>query len=107
MPHHKDDSAFSVLSASLPNANGLAALGVPSRLYYKKTAKKPLAGVRVSVKDLYDLKGTKTSMGNRAWLELYPAASSTAPSVQRFIDLGAIIVGKVCPPYCTYSTPSE
>lgn len=94
MPHPKDDLSFSVLSASLPDANGVAVIGVPSRLYYKKTADRPLAGVRVSVKDLYDLKGTKTSMGSRAWFEMYPVAASTAPSVQRLIDLGAIIVGK-------------
>lgn len=96
MPDSKDESSFSILSASLPDANGLAVIGVPSRLYYKKTVEKPLAGVRVSVKDLYDLKGTKTSMGSRAWLEMYPAATSTAPSVQRLIDLGAVIIGKVC-----------
>lgn len=33
-------------------------------------------------------------MGSRAWLSLYPPASSTAPCIQRLIDLGAVIVGK-------------
>lgn len=84
-----------MLPTSHPDSVGLAALAVPSRLYYAKTIQQPLAGVRVSVKDLYDLKGTKTSMGSRAWLNLYPAATSTAPCIQRLIDLGAIIVGKV------------
>ena len=94
VPHQHDESAFDVLPSSLPETNGVAAIGVPSRLYYTKTADKPLAGVRVSVKDIYNIKGLKTSMSSRAWLSLYPAAASTAPSIQRLIDLGAIIVGK-------------
>ena len=50
VPHTEDDTSFQVLSASLPNTNGAAAIGVPSRLYYSKTVDKPLAGVRVTVK---------------------------------------------------------
>lgn len=92
--HDEQEGSFQVLSASLPHSNGVAAIGVPSRLYYKKDADKPLSGVRVSVKDLYDIAGLKTSMGNRAWLSLYPPATRTAPCIQRLIDLGAIIVGK-------------
>lgn len=82
------------LSSILPDSNGLVAIAVPSRLYYTKTADKPLAGVRVSVKDLYDIKGLKTSMSSRAWLSLYPAAAKNAPAIQRLLDLGAVIVGK-------------
>jgi len=94
IPHAQQEDSFQVLSASLPQVNGVAAIGVPSRLYYTKTDEKPLAGVRVAVKDLYDLAGLKTSMGSRAWLSLYPPATTTAPSIQRLIDLGAIIIGK-------------
>ena len=43
------------------------AVGVPSRTYYTKTTAKPLAGVRVGVKDIYDVAGVKTGNGNRAW----------------------------------------
>ncbi|KAL6916798.1 hypothetical protein FSHL1_008529 [Fusarium sambucinum] len=68
---------------------------VPSRLYYKPTAEKPLDGIRVGVKDIYHVKGIKTGAGSRAYYELYPAANETAPVVQRLIDAGAIIIGKL------------
>jgi len=29
---------------------------VPSRLYFTKTAEKPLAGVRIGIKDIYGMK---------------------------------------------------
>ncbi|KAL9100611.1 MAG: hypothetical protein Q9163_004027 [Psora crenata] len=71
------------------------AIGVPSRLYYTVTASQPLAGVRLGVKDIYDIAGVKTSNGNRAWYGLYPAANTSAVPVQRLIDAGAVIVGKM------------
>lgn len=71
------------------------AVAVPSRLYYTVTADKPLAGLRLGVKDIYDIDGLKTSNGNRAWYHLYPAANSTAPAVQNLIDAGAVVVGKM------------
>jgi hypothetical protein len=42
------DGTYSVLPANLPGQH--LAVGVPSRLYYTKTAAKPLAGVRLGVK---------------------------------------------------------
>lgn len=68
---------------------------VPSRLYYSKDENKPLNGVRVGIKDTIALKGLKTSFGNQAWLETYPAELANAPCVQKLIDAGAVIVGKV------------
>jgi hypothetical protein len=56
---------------------------------------KPLAGVRIGIKDIYDIKGLRTSNGNRAWYWLYPPANATATPVQNLIDAGAIIVGKM------------
>jgi hypothetical protein len=87
------DGTFSVLPA---NVGGQAlAVAVPSRLYFEKTASKPLAGVRVGIKDIFDIKGVKTGNGNRAWYKLYPAANKTAEAVQRLIDAGAVIIGKM------------
>lgn len=89
------DGTFEVLSSMSPLTNGGATVAVPSRLYYPApTKQKPLSGVRVGVKDLYDLKGLKTGAGNRAYFNLYPAANSTAVSIQHLIDVGAVIVGK-------------
>lgn len=66
---------------------------VPSRMYSLSDTR-PLAGLRVAVKDLYDLAGTKTSAGSRAWTEITSVMNTTAPAIQRIIDLGGIIIGK-------------
>ncbi|KAI8812484.1 amidase signature enzyme, partial [Cladochytrium replicatum] len=68
-------------------------IAVPSRLYYTGSSK-PLAGVRIAVKDIYDLAGLKTGCSSRAYYELYPKKTSTAPIIQLLIDAGAIPVGK-------------
>ncbi|KAH6622480.1 glutamyl-tRNA amidotransferase [Boeremia exigua] len=75
------------------SGNGLT-IAVPSRLYYTPTPTKPLAGMRLGIKDIFDLSGVKSGNGNRAWYNLYPPANVTAPAVQRLLDAGAIIVGK-------------
>ena len=87
------EGVHSVLPAGIPGQN--LAIAVPSRLYYTKTEEKPLAGVRLGVKDIYDVAGLKTSCGNRAWYYLYPEAGVTAPCIQVLVDAGAIIVGKL------------
>jgi Asp-tRNA(Asn)/Glu-tRNA(Gln) amidotransferase A subunit family amidase len=66
---------------------------VPSRLY-SLSSDLPFAGLRVSIKDLYDIAGLQTSGGSRAWAEITPIANTTAPVIQRIIDLGGHIVGK-------------
>lgn len=87
------DGTFSVLPANLPGQ--ALAVAVPSRLYYTKTADKPLAGVRLGVKDIYDIAGVRTSDGNRAWYHLYPEASVTGTAISNLIEAGAVIVGKM------------
>jgi hypothetical protein len=69
---------------------------VPSRLYANDVDRKqmPFAGLRVTVKDIIDVKGVKTSMGNRAWFELYDAANATAPAVESLVKKGAAVIGK-------------
>jgi hypothetical protein len=69
---------------------------VPSRLYSisATTASKPFNGLRVTVKDVIDIDGVKTSNGNRAWFKLYAAVNATAPAVQRLVDMGASLIGR-------------
>lgn len=69
-------------------------VAVPSRLYYTATKEQPLAGLRLAVKDIFHIKGLKTSGGNRAYYYLYPEHNATGPAVQRLIDQGAVLVGK-------------
>jgi len=87
------DGTFSVLPANVPGQH--LAVAVPSRSYFTKTADKPLAGVRLGVKDIYDVAGMRTSNGNRAWYHFYPPANVTAVAVQKLVDAGAVIVGKM------------
>ncbi|RSL83678.1 hypothetical protein CEP52_016648 [Fusarium oligoseptatum] len=88
----RPDGRFQTLSAQIP-ASASITIGVPSRLYFTPSKEKPLAGVRVGVKDIFALAGVKRSNGNRAWYGLYPPANQTATAIQSLIDAGAIIVG--------------
>ncbi|OOF90661.1 hypothetical protein ASPCADRAFT_58797 [Aspergillus carbonarius ITEM 5010] len=88
----KPDGTFQPLSAQVAGLVS-STVGVPSRIYYTPTAEKPLAGVRVGVKDIYSLAGVRQSNGNRAWYNLYAENNATGTAVSRLIDAGAVIVG--------------
>ncbi|KAK8149027.1 hypothetical protein G3M48_008390 [Beauveria asiatica] len=87
------DGSHTVLPANMPGQS--LAVAVPSRLLFTRSADKPLAGVRLCVKDIFDIAGLKTSNGNRAWYQLYPEANQTASAVQKLVDAGAVIIGKM------------
>ena len=72
---------------------GAALIPVPSRIYSWNDPR-PFAGYRVGIKDLFDMKGLVTSGGSRAWSEMAQVANETAPSIQRIVDLGGVLVGK-------------
>ena len=57
------------VQASIYNPAALA-IAVPSRLYYQRTTDKPLAGVRIGIKDLFDLQGRITNFGDRAYASI-------------------------------------
>lgn len=84
---------FQILPARIPGA-ATESIGVPSRLYFTPTASKPLAGMRLAVKDIFDVKGLRTGCGNRAFWQHYPPKTRTAPAIQRLIDGGMVLVGK-------------
>lgn len=67
---------------------------VPSRHYFPQDKIKPLNGLRVAIKDIYDLNGVRTAASNRAFRDMYPPRQRSASAIQRLIDDGAIIVGK-------------
>lgn len=56
-------------------------------------APSPYAGIPISIKDLYDEAGITTASGSVA-LKGAPAAKATAPSVQRLIRAGFVILGR-------------
>ncbi|KAF4626882.1 hypothetical protein G7Y89_g11275 [Cudoniella acicularis] len=51
--------------------------------------------IRPGIKNIYDVAGTRRGCGNRAYFNLYPEKNDTAPAVQKPVDAGAIIVGKM------------
>ena len=57
----------------------------------------PFAGMPVLVKDLHDVAGMPTRAGSLL-LQAAPAATSSAPSVERLVRSGAIVVGKTTLP---------
>lgn len=63
--YENPDGTYSPLSAALSGFTYIT-VGVLSRLYFTKTAAKPLAGVRIGIKDIYDIAGLKTGCGSRA-----------------------------------------
>ena len=93
-PLDASKATFAALPVTVPSINS-PGVALPSRLYYTKTASKPLAGVRIGIKDIFDIAGVGTSNGNRAFYSLYPPRNETALVVQRLIDAGAILVGKM------------
>ncbi|HYI36292.1 MAG TPA: amidase [Thermoleophilaceae bacterium] len=57
----------------------------------------PLGGVRVGVKDSYDVAGARTGAGSPEWLAEQEPATGHAWAVRRLLDAGATAIGKtVC-----------
>ncbi|KAL8650720.1 MAG: hypothetical protein Q9210_003659 [Variospora velana] len=77
------------------SGEGLSRCTVAAPALHRGSASKPLAGVRTGIKDIFNIVGLQTSNGNRAFEKLYPPRNSTAFPVQRLIDAGAILVGKM------------
>ena len=69
------------------------AVAVPSRLREVATPSQPLAGIRVAVKDVFQVHGIPTSLCNRAYYELYPPARETAGCINLLTQAGANVVG--------------
>ncbi|KPM44210.1 hypothetical protein AK830_g2374 [Neonectria ditissima] len=83
------------LDNTLAGASSLRIV-VPPQSYSRSTATpdKPLKGVTIAVKDIFDIEGSKTTLCNRAWAEYHAPKTDTAPCVKRLQDLGAWVVGK-------------
>ncbi|KAK5693231.1 hypothetical protein LTR17_025179 [Elasticomyces elasticus] len=85
-------TAYAPVELFIPSHQN-AWIPVPSRLYSLGDSR-PLAGIRVALKDIYDLEGVQTGGGSRSYAEVYPVANATAVSMQKMLDLGVVIVGK-------------
>jgi len=64
----------------------------------------PLAGLRLGVKDLFDVEGYPTGCGHPLKLRQSEIAARSAPSVQALLDAGACFLGKTHLDELAYST---
>jgi len=67
----------------------------------------PLAGLRLAVKDIFDIAGEVTGCGNPDWRDSHPPAAATAAAVQRLLDAGASSVGKTLTDELAFSLNGE
>ncbi|TFK62724.1 amidase signature enzyme [Pluteus cervinus] len=72
---------------------GAQYIPVSSRLSVQPS-EQPLLGMRFALKDLFDAQGVPTGAGSLAYAKVNPIPETTAPSIQRLLDLGATLVGK-------------
>lgn len=56
----------------------------------------PLLGLRLAVKDIFDVGGYPTGCGNAHMLAMSGIKTTSAPAVQALLQAGANFVGKVC-----------
>ena len=78
----------------LVDDNGIwRSIAVPSRLYAQQSTDRPLAGARLSLKDIFRLKGVKITM-SRGFTAVYEREEESADYVKKLLSLGAVIVGK-------------
>nr|POF14265.1 amidase 1 [Quercus suber] len=83
------------LPLNMLSSDGLTKLvAVPSRLLTAPSHEKPLAGKRLTIKDVLDMEGLQTTLASRDYVSIYRPATSTAEYVTELISLGAVIVGK-------------
>ncbi|SKC71961.1 amidase [Paraburkholderia hospita] len=62
-----------------------------------------LAGLRLAVKDVFDIAGLRTGSGNLAWRDQQPVAARTALAVRGLLEEGAQWIGKTVTDELTYS----
>ena len=63
------------------------------RLREVKAAPSPFAGIPISIKDLFDIRGQVTRAGSRA-LDDSPPAEADAPAVARLRRAGFVVIGR-------------
>ncbi|KAK6359618.1 hypothetical protein TWF696_000766 [Orbilia brochopaga] len=94
-----DDPYGAFLYGVMQDGDGFARpptdlIPVPSRLYSTPSASLPLAGKRIAVKDIIDLRNLPTGASSRAYAAYHGPANATALAVQKLLSLGAVVIGK-------------
>ncbi|GHJ49146.1 amidase [Catellatospora sp. TT07R-123] len=70
---------------------------------YRPEADGPLSGIRLAVKDLFDVDGLPTGAGNPTWLATHAPATRDAAAVAALLSAGARLAGKTHTDEMAYS----
>jgi Asp-tRNA(Asn)/Glu-tRNA(Gln) amidotransferase A subunit family amidase len=82
------------LHVSLPGAR-LPGIIVPTKLGSTNPGAGQLAGLRFAVKDIFHIKGMKTSGGSLAYYQIYDYQNYTMETVEFCLNAGAELIGKL------------
>ncbi|OCF74786.1 hypothetical protein I204_05168 [Kwoniella mangroviensis CBS 8886] len=93
-PVHDGSGGYSMLNKV--DGDGNLMIPVPSKMY-SMNRRGSLQGLRLSVKDIFDVEGLPTKAGSRVFAHLNGRfqKQETAPSLKIHEEAGAVIVGKV------------
>ncbi|KAK4684835.1 hypothetical protein P7C73_g5327, partial [Tremellales sp. Uapishka_1] len=91
--YESPQSSGRYVSLDRTNDKGQLVIPVPSKLHSKKSGLE-FGGVRVAIKDIYDIEGLRTSAGSPAFAEIYGKKTKTAVAIQRIQEMGCVLVGK-------------
>lgn len=92
IPLDASQNTHLTMQVSVPGTRTPAII-VPSRIS-SADADGPLAGLRFAVKDIFHVKGLKTSGGSRAYYQVHGPQNFTTQTVEKTIAGGAQLVGK-------------
>ena len=93
-PHYWTDrySGFYRLATTGERLESVA-IAVPSRISSVRTPEYPLAGIRIAVKDIFEVQNIRISVCNKAYYELHDPPKKTAACIELLQEAGAVIVG--------------
>ena len=91
--HSSGGSDYTAVNTAI---DGLGSQGivVPSRIHPLQSTEQPLAGMRIAIKDIFALRGIRSSLCNRAYYSYSRLANETAECVTALTSLGAEVIGK-------------
>ena len=81
----------------------VASQGVADGTTKARNAAKPLSGLGLAVKDLFDVEGLPTAAGNPDWLATHSVPKSTNSCVANMLEAGATFKGKTITDELAYS----
>jgi Asp-tRNA(Asn)/Glu-tRNA(Gln) amidotransferase A subunit family amidase len=95
IPNEVSEGSHLTMQVSIPGTR-MPAIIVPSKIAsaVPTTEDHPLAGLRFAVKDIFHVKGLKTSGGSRAYYQVYGPQNYTTQTVEKSLAGGAQLVGK-------------